>query len=267
MADTPWRALIDELAYWQRANLQCNFWWRDDDAVAASRELMRLQAISEKHFVNVLVASIPTLISRTLGRDTGGMHCLIWCQHGLSHLNHESGEPKSEFPASRNKEKIAQDLTIGRQLLLDQFGDQLSSVLVPPWNRFRKDMIDELSALGYTGLSQYGAVGTSTVLKLTKSDTHLDIVDWSIAPKFRVERTAFLLDRLIEGLQSRRHNPALAAAPYGVLTHHRAMDEAAWIFMDKLLEITHQFPCVEWVSPRDIFQEDPVSKARLPCGT
>jgi hypothetical protein len=258
MSDATWQGLTDELACWQRVGLQCNFWWRDDDAIAVSHELLRLQSISERYFVDVLVAAIPAAMSLTLGRDALGLHSLIWCQHGLAHVNYEPGGPNSEFPASRDNENIAQDLANGRQLLLDQFGDRLFPVLVPPWNRFREDMIAELPVLGYTGLSQYGDVGTTAVLKLTKADAHLDIVDWTMAPKFPVERPTLLLERLIEGLLSRRHNPALAAAPFGVLTHHRAMDEGSWIFMDKLLEVTHQFPCVEWVSPRDIFREYPV---------
>lgn len=254
MEKNSYKLLTDELSHWQDAGLQCLFWWRDDDLISTSPKLHRMRQVSEQYVVYVLVAVVPDLMVSTLGCDTSGMHTFVWCQHGFAHVNHEGANlPNSEFPFSRERELVIQDLTKGRKLLLDQFSDRLFPVLVPPWNGFRDDLVKELPALGLTGISQYGSISRQKIGQALRIDTHLDVVDWSSAPKFSSAQEGLLLDRLIENLRIRRLDYSTDNL-IGILTHHRAMDEEAWKFVDELLLITHQFPCVKWVSPRDLFR-------------
>lgn len=247
--------LADELSRWQDAGLKCRFWWRDDDLIAVSPGLHRIRQVSERHVVYVLVGIIPHLMVSTLGQDTIGMNTFVWCQHGFAHINHESPDrPNSEFPLNREKELVLEDLVKGRELLLQQFSDRLFPVLVPPWNGFRADMLEELPALGLVGISQYGNIARQQIGQTLRIDTHLDVVDWTSAPRFLPTRISFLLDRLVESLQIRRLDQGLSNNVTGILTHHRAMDDEAWDFVERLLFITHQFPCVEWISPRDLFR-------------
>lgn len=252
--------LVEELSHWQDAGLRCRFWWRDDDLVSITPKLHRMRLhrmrqVSERHVIYVLVAVIPRFINTSLGRDTFGMHTFIWCQHGFAHVNHENeNQPNSEFPVSRNKELVIADLIKGRELLLDQFSDRLFPVLVPPWNNFRSDLLEELPKLGLIGISQYGSIACQRIGQTLRVDTHLDVVDWARAPTFLPARARFLLDRLVQNLRICRGNQSRSGNVIGILTHHLDMDDEAWRFFERLLTITHQFPCVEWVSPRDLFR-------------
>lgn len=256
MKHTPsFSALTDELCLWQDTGLKCRFWWRDDDLIDISPKLHRMRQISERYIVYVLVAVIPRDMQFNLGYETSGMHTFVWCQHGYAHQNHEiSGQANSEFPLTRNRQLIVDDLSNGHRLLSDQFGERLLPVLVPPWNSFREDMVSNLPELGYVGLSQYGPISDRTNEAVCRANTHLDIVDWSTAPKFPSNRTAFLLNRIVEELSARRVTNPQSEEAFGVLTHHRAMDDEAWDFIETLLSVTHEFPCVEWISPRDLFR-------------
>jgi len=45
--DSGWGALEAELDIWQSAGRSASFWWRDDDAIAATPELDRLLALAQ----------------------------------------------------------------------------------------------------------------------------------------------------------------------------------------------------------------------------
>lgn len=254
MSEGGWAQLADELSRWYASGLHCRFWWRDDDLIAIAPELQSLQALAEEFVVDVLVAVIPAQMSATLGRDTAGMHRFVWCQHGYAHQNHAfTGEPNSEFPASRALDAMREELLRGHSALQAQFGHALLPALVPPWNRIDASLIRELPALGFHGLSRYGDRAVSSTPGLVAIDTHVDVVDWSTAPTFHPHREAILLERIVDELRQRRETPAPHDAPFGLLTHHRAMDAQAWQFVRKLLAVTHEVPGVEWVSPRELF--------------
>lgn len=247
--------LYDELSLWQNSGLACRLWWRDDDLVQLSPNLQRMHALSQQYGAAVLVAVIPEPMDEALGRDTAGMRDFTWCQHGLAHRNHEPpGVPNSEFPTTRPASKVTDDLLAGKRLMAERFGDRFLPVLVPPWNAFREDLIDTLASLGYLGISQYGARPAGQDAPLVRVNAHLDVVDWSAAPAFPAHRTAFLLARLVELLRQRRAGDLDREEATGILTHHRAMDDAAWVFMDALLKITRRFSCVRWLSPSELFR-------------
>jgi hypothetical protein len=256
MSEPSWQPLIDELARWQQAGLPCRFWWRDDDLITATPRLNSLHALADEFAVEVLVAVIPAQMSASLGRDCAAMPRLVFCQHGYAHQNFAAkGEPDSEFPLDRNLEEVKRELRRGRAALLQQFDGRLLPVFVPPWNHFPEAWLPALAALGLSAISQFYKRDVQHIAGLLRVDTHLDVVDWTTPSGFPAGREYMLIEQLVNELHLRRTEPDPQDAPFGILTHHSAMELGAWQFMHRLLAITHEVPRVEWVSPTKLFQQ------------
>ncbi|ATQ78177.1 hypothetical protein CR152_29430 [Massilia violaceinigra] len=255
--------LREELAYWQAARSECAFWWRDDDLVEDSAALRRLAALSQRHQAPVLMAVIPAQADAALAQATAdGMPTLVYCQHGWDHVNHEApGQPSSEFGPGRDPQAAEADLERGAERLRALFGERFLPVMVPPWNTLAPALAARLPALGLHGLSQYlfqprGAAPAG----LVRVDTHLDIVDWSAGAGVR--DPGMLVERLVSILQLRRAGQL--DEPLGILTHHRVMAGGTWRFLEQLLALTAEFPCVRWLHPRAVFGAAPASEG-APC--
>src|SRR3990170_2745168 len=131
------RRLAEELDCWSRSTTPCSFWWRDDDLVRNTANLQRLQRTAATYGLEVLAAVIPGQADRRLGEETSSMRQLVFCQHGLQHLSHESDTAeKSEFGPGRGLAAIRRDLETGFAICREIFGEQFFPVLVPPWNNF-----------------------------------------------------------------------------------------------------------------------------------
>ncbi len=253
MSEERWLQLEAELRRWHQQGLRCQWWWRDDDLIAATGALWQMHELAEEFRINVLVAVIPALMQDDLHRKTVEMQRFCFCQHGYAHQNHASGGNRSEFPVSRPLETMVEELQRGAMLMKAQFGLSPLPVLVPPWNDICDNVALKLSASGFAGLSRYGMRFPSRQNSLLRADCHVDVADWAAAPRFRDEHEVVLLDRLIAELQERRHEAGTEIAPLGILTHHRAMDERAWRFVRHLLQLASSIPSIEWLSPRDLF--------------
>jgi hypothetical protein len=106
-------------------------------------------------------------------------------------------------------------------------------VLVPPWNRFDAGLVERLTGCGFVGLSTFGRRGAPEAAPgLTQVNTHLDPIDWRGTRLFIGETAA--LGRLVAVLD--------ADEPIGILSHHLAMDEAGWAFLDRLLGVLTGHP-------------------------
>ena len=149
-----WSDLAHELDRWAQEGRIATLWWRDDDAAAPSRHLDDLLALAGK--VSVALAVIPGLadqaLAARLGRPAASQARVL--QHGWRHVHHASGGKKSEFPASRSPEKVADDLAQGRARLSALFGSRALAVLAPPWNRFEDAFLPLLAAGGIRALSR-----------------------------------------------------------------------------------------------------------------
>jgi hypothetical protein len=105
----------------------------------------------------------------------------------------------------------------------------LLPVLVPPWNRIAQKLVPTLSEIGFAGLSTFGPRRRARPApRLVQVNTHLDLIDWKGGRVFPGER--IVLEQLVRAL----HLCADAEEPLGVLSHHLAMDGAAWDFLEKL---------------------------------
>lgn len=252
MSDTSsWSALLAELDLWAAQDRRVALWLRDDDAIAPSRQLDRLVALSERHEVPVLLASIPLLAEDALARRLERVPLLAPCQHGCRHLNHAPpGEKKVEIGRHRPADEVLAEIGAGQRRLRDLFGPRALPVFVPPWNRMDPAIAARLPSLGFTGLSLFRGfrLGPEGGPRLINSD--LDIMDWHGG---RVGRPASdMIAEMTASLASRRQTSGEGCA-YGVLLHHRDHDDMAWSFLDDLLSRITAHPAIKIAALAPLF--------------
>jgi hypothetical protein len=181
-------------------------------------------------------------------------------QHGFRHRNHRRCNGKaSEFPAHRETETVAQELTAGWERLQDLFGGQLEPILVPPWGHIAASMVNALPPWGYRGLSRFDPRALDTVPGLVQVNAHCDLIKWRPEPHFRGE--AKCLWHLVNHLQGRRSAGMDTDEPTGVLTHAYDMDPACYAFLEDLFGLTLAHSAAEWLQPKDVFPSLPSSAA------
>lgn len=242
--------LRTELGIWQMQGRRCPFWWRDDDLVANGTSLVRLAHLAQRYGIPVLLAVIPAQAADQLARDTASMPGLLFCQHGWDHVNHEPhASDKSEFGTARPAAAARADLTRGFQRMRALFGARFVPVLVPPWNRVADVVAATLAPIGLRGLSQHYGQARTAIGSVRRIDTHVDIVDWG--SRAGVRAPTELVARLLAVLQLSRAGQL--DEPLGILSHHRAMADGTWEFLDQLLAMLAEFSCVAWPQPGEIF--------------
>lgn len=210
------------------------FFWRDDDAVTATRALDRLIGLAEAHAVPLLLAAIPAGLEPALGRRIEGAGGVSVAIHGLAHRNHApAGEKPAEFGAHRPLEALRADAAAAFRIARDHLpAAVLLPVFVPPWNRLAPSLAAVLPDLGYRGLS---AVPGPPVPGLRRWDATLDPIDW------RGGRSLADPDALLRGLAA----DIAAGRTVGLLTHHLAHDAAIWRFVEDLLSLLLGHPAVQ----------------------
>lgn len=252
-----WRALEEELDAWADAGLGADFWWRDDDAVEPTPALDRLLDLSARHGAPLALAVIPARGAWALGERIAALDHVTPVQHGFAHRNHAPGnQKKAELGAHRAEAAMCEELARGRALMAALFGSKFLPVLVPPWNRIAPGLVGALPGLGLTGLSVYGPRGTAPPAGLAQLNSHIDIMRWRAPRGFLGEAEA--LDMVRGHLLARRQDHATHAAvdrsePTGILTHHLAHDDAAWNFLERLLNLVTRHPAAKLADVREVF--------------
>src|SRR5579859_2543429 len=119
--DSGWAALEAELDIWQAAGRTASFWWRDDDAIAATSALDRLLGLAED--IPVALAVIPANAEAGLGERLARTPGVAVLQHGWRHANHApAGERKSELGSHRPLSQRLDELRLGGERLHALFG-------------------------------------------------------------------------------------------------------------------------------------------------
>ena len=230
MSAGEWQGLTEEIARWREARLPLRLWLRDDDAIAPTPALERLIALARRHRVPILLAVIPALAGPALAARLAEEPLLSPCQHGVAHVNHAgAGDKKAELGARRPLDAVLAELAAGRGRMRARFGPRALPVLVPPWNRVAREVVDRLPGLGFAALSAFGPPLVAAPPGLASINCHLDIVNW------REDRASFpqavLTARLATLLGEARMR---GGGPVGILLHHLVHDENAWTWLDKL---------------------------------
>jgi hypothetical protein len=240
-----WQLLDEELMRWRDAGRPVDFWWRDDDAKAASAPVRQLLKLSKTSGVPLALAVIPVGAAPELFE---GLEATV-LMHGTDHRNRASaGEKKTEFPSYEPDGESLARLAAARERLARLAGASFLSVLAPPWNRFKRPLIVRLPESGLHGISGYGArqAGAQGV---TQVNTHVDIIDWN-SRRFMGEAAA--LRAAVAHLAARRNGSADAGEPTGWLTHHELHDAPTWLFLERLFERTRSNGA-RWAEAKGLF--------------
>lgn len=252
MSANPWQALDDELSAWERADRIATFWWRDDDAVAPSAALDRLLRLVLELELPLALAVVPAAAEPALARRLERHPQVAVLQHGFAHRNHAlPAARKIELGGARPQAVIERELRLGRERLLQLFGERLLPVLVPPWNRLGESLLPDLAALGFAGLSTYGPRARASTHGLTQVNCHLDLIDWPGNRRFLGEAAA--LELLTGHLAARREGRADAEEPSGILSHHLDHDSATSDFLARLLAFLARQPAARFPAVAEVF--------------
>jgi hypothetical protein len=234
-----WREFQDELALRRTAGWPAVFWWRDDDAGAASPELKKLLRLSKDRRIPLSLAVVPEAADPELFRLLHEHVTVL--QHGTDHRNRAPAPAKkSEYPAGEPIEQALARIVNGLTRLRAFAGTRFMPALAPPWNRIRKDLLDYLPAIGVRGVSLYGArASDEPVPGVRQVNTHVDIVAWRQGKRFIGEAEALTL-----AVKHMSHDE-----PVGWLTHHAVHDPEAWKFLERLFTIGD----IRWLSAGEAF--------------
>jgi peptidoglycan/xylan/chitin deacetylase (PgdA/CDA1 family) len=246
MADKLWQPLRDELAHWLAAGRVADLWLRDDDAIAPTTALDRLLALTAVHAVPATLAVIPARAEQALAGRLSSAPNVAVAVHGWAHENHApESEKKEELGQHRPPSVVLAELAEGKAVVARLFGERALPLLVPPWNRIARDLLPSLPGLGFAALSVYGRARPEP---LRIVNTHVDLIDWHAGRKCRDHGA--LVQQLAAELRWRLETGS--SEPVGVLTHHLVHDEAVWLFLARLLEITADNAACRWASVRDL---------------
>jgi len=212
------------------------FWLRDDDAVEPTQPLEDLLALTTRYSIPCTLAVIPARSSDALAQRLITTNDVTVAVHGWSHQNYAPvDEKKQELGLHRPLNEICSELKRGYSVLAHQHAPNFVPLLVPPWNRIDPAIVIELNALGFQGLSTFGAATTNSIAVV---NTHVDVIDWRGTRGGRNANE--LVDELVELIESTQ-------IPIGILTHHLVHDDTAWQFLHELFSITSLHPGAKWV--------------------
>jgi hypothetical protein len=248
-----WGELQAELDAWHAARRRATLWWRDDAVADWSPALYRLLRIAEAGPVPVALAVVPAQVERRLAQRLARHRRLRVLQHGYALANHAgAGAPPNEFPPDHLAAAGLGEICHGWLRLSELFGRTALPVFVAPWNRVAPDLPRVVGELGFQGLSAFGPrAEPPTADGAMRVNAHVDPMDWSSEPAFAGEAT--VLGALIAHLRARRLDEADRQEPTGLLTHHLELDEAAWVFLERLVSVTTGHPAVRWLAPDTAF--------------
>ena len=168
----------------------------------------------------------PARLSR-LTAATGEDHDLwCWHQHGRLHRNFEPTGKKQEFGPSREAATIRKQLLAGRTRLEGLLGERFFPVFTPPWNRCSQDTLVALRDMGYLGLSRSRGARPA-------ADGVIEDIQIGVDLHTRKEKEpGQALANLVRELEDE-----LASGCCGIMLHHQRMNDAAFLLMERLLEL------------------------------
>lgn len=207
---------------------------RDDDAIAPTPALKRLDSLALHFSIPLALAVIPHFVKEPFFLDST---YTVW-QHGVTHQNHGT-EKKIELGGTF---EVSQ-LEAGYHKLATIFQEQFQPIIVPPWNRIEPYVLKACENLPFQGISAIGTLNT----KLKQRPIHLDVVDWQ-APGKPVYPLKILIDKFEQCLQQ----PGVTFI--GILTHHLIHQEQDWQHLEAFFHyIAQSRQAYTWLTGWQLF--------------
>jgi len=250
---TGWTELSRELDRWRDAGRAATFWWRDDDAVAASDALERLLACAGP--VPLSLAVVPALAERSLMERLQRAPAVSVLQHGWTHANHAKGGPPSEYPAGRDPGEVAAEFRKGFERLREVFDARSLPVFAPPWHGFDAAYLGLLAPAGLKAFSRRGARKSRVAAGLVHANVHCVPIAWTEPPSFGAD--ADYLAMILRHLEARRLGTGDADEPTGILTHHLVQDARSYEFLSRLCALIEAHPAAAWLGAGEVFDLKP----------
>lgn len=212
-------------------------WWRNDDVRFDSPRFARLLAVAQRQQAPVALATVPVGLRPACVQRILSCGRALVIQHGIAHVSHAApGERPLELGGGlSDPADLAAGLSAGRQRLAEAFGPKFLPMQAPPWGRIDPGVMAMLPALGFTSLSTFGRRRAPQVLpSLWQVNCHLGLHRWA-APSgpLPYEEAVARLTALVR--RSR-------GEPIGILTHHKVMNEEAFVTLDRLLAFIKSQP-------------------------
>lgn len=220
--------------------------FRADDIAVPSRRMTRLTELFNRYDCPLGLAVVPAWLTvprwKALHRQAGRRPDLwCWHQHGWQHHNHETEGKKQEFGPSRGRDAIFNDLDRGRGRLQAIMGDAFVPIFTPPWNRCDKITLALLQEMGYK------AVSRSQGSQPPPPET---LPDLAVGVDLHTDRTPSAADgwqRLTDRLEKGLCRPAC-----GIMIHHQRMNDAAFCFLERLLDTLNRHSRMHMIAMQDL---------------
>jgi hypothetical protein len=221
----------------QDAPLQLFF--RDDDVAEDEETLRRLLQLFLRWETPLNLGVIPGQLTAA-GRELLGQSLKVapdlikLNQHGWVHLNHELTGRKCEFGPSRTFAEQLADIAQGQARMNEAFGPHWFPAFIPPWNRCTEATCQALDRLGFRLLSRDCTAALCTGARLRELPVTLDLFRWRGGAQLRP--AAELANELLRQVA--------AGATIGVMLHHQVMNEAAFAWVETLLQVCRRHTIV-----------------------
>ena len=212
---------------------QVTVFFRDDDAGWCYDRLFKLIDCFSEYALPLDLAAIPQEFDVA---NAASLRCSIEAsehrigihQHGFRHLNHQQNGRKCEFGQDRSLAQQKFDIWMGKSQLNDYFGDHVSKIFTPPWNRCNQDTVEALIDLEFTAISRDE---TAQPLKTGP------LIELSVGIDWFKKKAGVRLEYNEIGSQ-------IGAAiwknnPLGLMLHHAEMDRNERSMLKELLALLH----------------------------
>ena len=221
--------LWDKLADLIKKN-KTKFWFRDDDAGIDNESLDNLMQYLNQKKINLLIENIQALSDVELKLMLDKYDNYVIAQHGYSHTNYSEND-LSEYPDTRKKDAISDELLNGNKILSNLFKEKYNKVFVPPWFEVGSITKKMLKEHNYLAISNYwkNQINSDGMIEI---NAQVDLVNWDNAYTFGGED--YVLNQIISEIES--GNTCI-----GILLHHERIGKETYFFLDKLIAIISDY--------------------------
>jgi hypothetical protein len=204
---------------------------RADDVAVPGSQFWRLLDLFSNQRAPLCLAVVPAWLTRVrwqqisaISQDSARLWC--WHQHGWRHFNHQITGKKQEFGSNRSQFEIENDIIRGKKRLEGILGRRFYPVFTPPWNRCDIRTLQVIQQHGFAAVSRTHAGDVPAPEGLTNFYVNVDM-------HTRREANAVAgWSNLFEELRT-----AISSGCCGIMIHHRRMNDAAFIFLEILLQV------------------------------